>query len=371
MAPDFDLGRSVYAWALFDSIKGAEELTENIVTRTRAIVRLTRTESPYARVSPYVPAILNIARLKTRKARYSDVLRWLELLDPAQLRADEYAFTDRGGKDRRLASPLERYHSLKTHALEKLQRWEECLAAAQDALGQCQPLHHDNDIWFARRVAKAKSHLGQPKESMEELTVLAARKSSSFLYYDIAECAWRLGDVPTAAKNCLLALQSPGEIGYKLQCLHLFAQILWERGQQDDARQHLLLYLAYRTERGWHLSNCVKTLATEWAVPETGDPASLLRELESKWREWSDVSEPRRHGTVQTVFPHGRAGFIASADRQRFFFDTRDWKDRRLKPAPGSRVTFRTRPGFDKKRQAATVVACDIRNEDSKAGSAG
>ena len=364
IAPDFQLGRSVYAWALADSIRTTEEITPQFLTCAETIIALTvGHENAYRPVSPFVSTVLRVARVFATKGRYKQVLEWLSRLDPNQLPSDEFPFVDPTGKTRRMASQRERYHSLKTHALEKLGRWEECLTAAQTALTACSPLHHDNDIWFARRIARAKIQLGNTNEGIRELQTLAVRKPASFIYYDIAEAVWKLEDADSAIKNCLLALQCPGEIGYKLAALLLLGRLLWAGGKQDEAKKHLSLYIAYRSERGWRLAEEVTALAREWGVLiDNGDTKTLLRELRGKWRDWGRSSEARRSGTVQSLFPNGRSGFIVSNDKERFFFDARDWEDKRSKPQRGSKVTFATKPSFDRKRQKPSVVACDIKN---------
>ena len=92
------------------------------------------------------------------------------------------------------------------------------------------------------------------------LTPLAARKPTSFIYCDIAEAAWDLEDYDRARKHALLALQSPGEIGYKLAALLLLARILWHDGNIDEARRHLALYMEYAR-------NAVGTLVGRFLSP--------------------------------------------------------------------------------------------------------
>lgn len=363
--PMFRLGRSVYAWALFDEIRGISELTDTALGNARQIVRLcAKDETRHTVVSPFVPTILHVSRLLSKKGRHDQVLRCLELLDESQLATGEYAFVDASGKQRRLASQKEKYFGLKTIALEKLTRWEECLAIAETALTVCASLHHDNDIWFARRAALAKSHLGQSDQAIADLTRLAARKQASFIFVDIAKVAWGIGKHDVVFTHCVRALEGGGEITYKLPALLLISRVLWNRGEQEQARTHLALYFACRVENGWPIRAQATALAAEWgmSVNQLVSSPELLRTLRPIWRSWAGGdADDRRDGTVHQVLPHGKAGFIIAADRQRYYFETREWKDRRRKPTPGSRVTFTTRPSFDKKHQRETLVACDIR----------
>ena len=363
--PDFERGRSVYSWAAFDTIRQADELSPELLGRAETVVKLAANASnAYEPVSPFVPTVLSVAQLLSRKGKHRLVLDWVNQLDPTRLGTDDFAFTDEKGKERKLASQRERYYALKTRALEKLERWVECLAVAQLALNACSPLHYDNDIWFSRRVARANINLGRVHEGISELERLATRKPASFIYSDIAEAYWRVQEHGRAFENCVRALQCPGEIGYKLAAIVLLARLLWCDGKGDDARRHLQFLIAYRRESGWRIGADVNELVINWGVQVAqSDTKTMLRELKAQWRQWSSPAGVRRSGVIQTLFPHGRAGFILAGDQQRFYFDVRDWKDSRRKLLTGSRVSFLTKPRFDRKHQRASVVAADITTE--------
>jgi hypothetical protein len=59
--------------------------------------------------------------------------------------------------------------------------------------------------------------------------------------------------------------------------------------------------------------------------------------------------------------PNGHAGFIRASDGAQLYFETREWKERGAKPTEGASVSFTTRPGFDRKKQRSTTVACEVR----------
>lgn len=368
LAPNFDLGRSVYAWALFDTIRIATEVTPDLLQRATKIVELTtNSATAYEGVSPFVPTVLAVARLLTRKARHHRVLEWLGRLDPCRLRGEEFAIVDPRGRPRKLASHRERYYGLKTHALERLERWHECLVAAQEAIEVCKPLHYDNDIWFARRIARSKVNLGSGTEGIAELEKLGLRKPKSFLYIDIAEAAWRIEDYDRALRNSLLALRADGDIGFKLAAVLLLARLLWRAGKEGDARLHLTFYIACRREKGWQVPPDVRALAEEWGgLPQGSDATLLLKQLQPAWLDADSSTQVRRVGVIEKVFHHGRAGFIRATGQERFFFDVRDWKSSgQGKLRQGVRITFVTKPSFDRKRGIPTVVACDIRSAGS------
>lgn len=363
LEPEFRLGRSVYAWALYDCvIRGAESIDENVLRSAELIVSLSNDADAYGATSPFPITVLHIARLWSQKQRDLRALEWLGKLDPTRLGTDPGKGTDERGRDRELASRRERYYSLLTHALERLSRWQECLDVSSKAMTDCGVLHHDNDVWFARRIALAKQNLGRPKEAVEDLQRLAERKQAWFLHADIASAAWDAGDGDTAFKHVLHALVAPQDIGYKLDAVRLIASVLWQRGEKEHGRRHIQLCIAVRAMKSWNPSSVLNAMAADWQIPPANEPANVLqRELENLWKCWFDDLMPRQVGTITKVLANGHAGFIQSADHQDFYFDSRDWKARRPAMVEGARVTFATRQGFDRKRQRPTSVACDIR----------
>jgi tetratricopeptide (TPR) repeat protein len=356
------LGRSVLAWAAFDVIRSAEELTHTELALARRVVRLLERETTnHEKTSPYVPTVLRVARHLAERRRHSQALAWLAKLDAARLGNDEFQIQDQRGKHRRLASHRERYFSLKTVCFEKLERWEECLGAAESAIRACGELHHDNDIWFARRIARSKVNLGRPEEGLKELELLAKRKPASFIFADIAAAADKLGQSDRVFSACLDALSAPGDMEFKLEPLLRLARGLWAKGQHDQARKHLALYMAVRKANAWSVNKEAQTLAEQWTIDGDVDVAATISELRPTWRPSGSSDGARKNGVVDSILPHGKAGFIVTAEKERYYFETRDWRNRKTKPSRGSRVSFATRPSFDRKRNRESVVAFDIR----------
>ncbi|MDQ6768879.1 MAG: hypothetical protein M3Z54_02705 [Gemmatimonadota bacterium] len=359
--PSFQYGRSICSWIAWDLMR-AQTTASEVARRAKWIVRLTKDlEDPYAAVTPFVPAVLRAARAWCDAGRYRNAKAWLQQLDPIRLSQDEPCFTDTQGKTRRLGSAREKYYALKTRTLEKLGQWQECHDAAREALRCCPTLHHDNDIWFARRAALASSHCGQAAAAIAELEQLLTRKATTFIHVDIATIAHSIDEKDLAYRHTLSALVTPSELVYKLPALKLMARILAERGQESDARDHVELATAVRVASAWGSDAELAHLAIALGAESETPIESLLPSLTSRWTTWNENLNPRKSGTVEKLLPHGRAGFIRAQDGQRHYFDIREWKvpGRRLKER--LTVTFSTASSFDKKRQCSTVVARDIR----------
>jgi tetratricopeptide (TPR) repeat protein len=368
--PGFVLGRSIYAWTLYDvHIRGSKTLDAEVLKAAQTIVDLTNDDRAYEPTSAFAITVLYVAKLWADAQRDLRVLEWLDKLDVARLPVDPGKGVDSKGRDQEFASRKERYYSLRSHSLERLGRWKECLETATRALSECGRLHHDNEIWFKRRIALAKQSLGDSKEALVELQQLAERKDASFIHIDIATAAWDAGDHVSTYKHALLALCTPQDIGFKLEAVRLLAEVLWERGEKEHARNHLSLCLAVRKARGWKQSDGLAKLAKSWGVSEPlRESDAILRELQPLWEQWTEDLTPKTEdltpkmtGTIMKILPNGHAGFIRGDDRADFYFNIRDWKDRRSRPTEGTRVTFATKSSFDSRRQRSTIVACDVR----------
>jgi len=367
--PDFRLGRSIYAWTLYDVyIRGSTSPEPEVLKAGQTIVQLTNDDQAYAATSALAITVLHVAKLWASKGRDLRVLEWLERLDANRLPLAPGKGADERGRPRELASRKEQYYSLRTHSLERLGRWQECLDTATRALSECGRLHHDNDIWFARRIALAKQKLGKPQEALTELQRLVERKAVAFLHTDIAGAAWDAGNYDGAFKHALHALLEPQDVGFKLEAARLMAEVLWKRGEAEHARNHLRLCLAVREARGWRVTEDLTKLRSAWQLSgPLGDPNRLLRELRQLWEQWREDLFPRMAGVITKVLPNGHAGFIRGQDKRDFYFDTRDWKEHRARPSEGIRVTFATKPSFDRKHQRPTIVACEVRMQSEQA----
>jgi len=361
--PDFRLGRSIYAWTLYDvHIRRATDPEPDVLRAANTIVQLTSDDQAYSPTSALAITVLHTAKLWAGKGRGLRVLELLEKLDVNRLSVDPGKGTDEKGRLRELASRKEQYYSLRTRSLERLGRWQECLDTATRALSECGRLHHDNEIWFARRIALAKQRLGRPEEAVAELQHLLERKPVAFLHTDIASAAWDAGNYDCAFKHALHALLAPQDVGFKLEAARLMAEILWKREEKEQARNHIRLCLAVRDARGWKLTEDLAKLQSTWELSgPLGRPESLLGELRPFWEQWREGLSPRNAGVITRILPNGRAGFIRGEDKRDFYFDTRDWKEPKARLSEGIRVTFATKPSFDRKHQRPTVVACEVR----------
>jgi tetratricopeptide (TPR) repeat protein len=359
--PSFTFARDLFAWTLFDAIKLCEPGSAKLVATADELIAVCGIQDGrFESTSPYVPVVLGLAKLWHKKGRDAKALETLERLEPARLSGEERTIEIRG-RPSRIASNREKYYVVKTGALEKLERWAECLASCTEAMNVCGRLHHDNDIWLARRIALSKVHMGEVSQGLAELIKLAERKPTTFLHFDIAVVAKLVDDIDLALKHLRTSLASKDDFRFKVRAVLLMADILWERGDLDLARTHLELVVAIRVENQWNIDADLNQRIERWQmIRGTTSAQELIQSLTSEWNPIQERAN-RLDGEVVTVLPNDRGGFIRSTTQEKLYFSVRDWMDPEMHPMRGASVSFLTRSSFDRKHNRSSTVAWDVR----------
>lgn len=188
-------------------------------------------------------------------------------------------------KPMELASDKENWYAFKTKSLFETQQYQECFEISKQALEAFEKFHYSNDIWFARRIALSKKHLGNSDEALNELLKILRRKREWFIQSEVAEIYKENGDFDKAFKYAIEAINNFGDLEYKVGLLVLIADILEKKQENELSFKHYMLSKLLRQQE-------------EWKVPQTLDYAlqnlgfaqipiehlpSLKRELKNYW----------------------------------------------------------------------------------------
>ena len=188
-------------------------------------------------------------------------------------------------KPMELASDKENWYAFKTKSLFETQQYQECFEVSKQALEAFEKFHYSNDIWFARRIALSKKHLGNSDEALNELLKILRRKREWFIQSEVAEIYKENGDFEKAFKYAIEAINNFGDLEYKVGLLVLIADILEKKQENELSFKHYMLSKLLRQQE-------------EWKVPQTLDYAlqnlgfaqipiehlpSLKRELKNYW----------------------------------------------------------------------------------------
>lgn len=188
-------------------------------------------------------------------------------------------------KPMELASDKENWYAFKTKSLFETGMYQECFEVSKQALEAFEKFHYSNDIWFARRIALSKKHLGNSDEALNELLKILRRKREWFIQSEVAEIYKENGDFEKAFKYAIEAINNFGDLEYKVGLLVLIADILEKKQENELSFKHYMLSKLLRQQE-------------EWKVPQTLDYAlqnlgfaqipiehlpSLKRELKNYW----------------------------------------------------------------------------------------
>ena len=188
-------------------------------------------------------------------------------------------------KPMELASDKENWYAFKTKSLFETQQYQECFEVSKQALEAFDKFHYSNDIWFARRIALSKKHLGNPDVALNELLKILRRKREWFIQSEVAEIYKENRDFDKAFKYAIEAINNFGDLEYKVGLLVLIADIFEKKQENELSFKHYMLSKLLRQQE-------------EWKVPQTLDYAlqnlgfaqipiehlpSLKRELKNYW----------------------------------------------------------------------------------------
>jgi tetratricopeptide (TPR) repeat protein len=163
-------------------------------------------------------------------------------------------------KPMELASDKENWYAFKTKSLFETQQFQECFEVSKQALEAFEKFHYSNDVWFARRIALSKKHLGNSGEALNELLKILRRKKEWFIQSEVAEIYKENGDFDKAFKYAIEAINNFGDIEYKVGLLVLIADILEKKQENELSFKHYMLSKLLRQQE-------------EWKVPQTIDYA--------------------------------------------------------------------------------------------------
>src|SRR5690606_10000664 len=140
------------------------------------------------------------------------------------------------------------------------QQYQDCFELSKNGLESFEKLHYSNEIWFARRIALSKKHLGNSSDALNELLQILKRKKEWFIQTEVATIYKENGDLDKSFKYAIEAINNFGDLEYKVALLVLIAEILDRKEEKALSFKHYMLSKILRQ-------------AEQWEVPQTIDAA--------------------------------------------------------------------------------------------------
>ena len=235
-------------------------------------------------------------------------------------------------KPMELASDKENWYAFKTKALFETQHYQECFEISKQALEAFEKFHYSNEVWFARRIALSKKHLGNSTDALNELLLVLRRKKEWFIQSEVAEIYKENGEFDKAFKYSIDAVNNFGDLEYKVGLLVLIAEILEKKQEKELSFKHYMLSKLLR-------------LQEEWKVPQTLDFAlqnlgfspipleqisNLKKELKNYWNTFSEQqtkpttnNNQQQTGKIDKILHNdekGADGFIKYDNNKSIYF---------------------------------------------------
>lgn len=351
--------RQLYARCIYHlELKNADGDVDLMQRAAKGVCQLVRQDDEYA---PYViPGVLTVAGELKRRGRYDDVLTWLDRLDASGLSTQPYEF-EQNGRTKRGPSDAQRYWSLRCKALYETGTHDACRKAVGDALRVVPSFVNDGEVWLLRLSALARAADGEAAAAYKELAALLKKKRVWFIEYDLAQLAYDLGRDDDAWRHLLSVLLDRSPLELRVGAFELASAWLEEDGERKGAAQHLAVALGIRTAQHWPIKGVLEARAKALSASPVPSLRAAIHELTPEWQTRLNTLEPLLRGTITQVIAEGRAGFVRTEAGESYYF--RSSSLRGAQPEPGLTVTFRTAPGFDRKKNQETTNAVDLNVE--------
>lgn len=368
-SPELGANTNQYAHNLFDLYVKQDAEQKIDEARLFKIADFITLITKQERFSPYERTVFEVLKYLKKKDNPSPILMktWLDKLDPSLLKDEAYTFTDGEGKLRELASPLEDWHRLRVTVLSRMEEWNSCIEAADEALRSIPKFHYNNNIWIGIDQALAFVKLGQIEQAIKLLEKLVVESNHWKPQYELYKLQLVTGDLIAARLSWASALLSrSGELKHKIKLIVDVGDLLEKLGEEKEALMHYCLYRDLRVENGWPVNDKVHEHIRILEARCGAVPTDYRRVLERFWSDQKLSVLPKGTGTISQILDNGKAGFLLDESHGRIFFRVQDFRGPRNQVKAGLQVQFYISDSYDTKKQRMSKQAIEIRPLDRR-----
>jgi len=271
-------------------------------------------------------------------------------------------------KPMELASNKENWFAIKSKALFETQHYQECFELSKVAIESFEKFHYSNDVWFARRIALSKKHLGNSADALNELLLILKRKKDWFIQFEVALLYKENGDYDKAFKYAISAINNFGDLEYKVGLLVFIAEVLDLKGEKELSFKHYSLSKLLRVQEEWSVPNAVSDALAQFSFePINIDKLSdLIRALKKYWSSFNAQQTFPKYNTnkIQTGKidrilnnnEKGADGFIKFDGNRSIYFRLYETTEMIKKVAIGVEVEFKIIPASEDRKEKAVQL---------------
>lgn len=272
-------------------------------------------------------------------------------------------------KPMEFASDKENWFAFKTKALFETQQYQECFELSKQALETFEKFHYSNEVWFARRIALSKKHLGNSADALNELLQVLRRKKEWFIQSEVAEIYKENGDLEKSFKYAIEAINNFGDLEYKVGLLVLIAEILEKKQENELSFKHYMLSKLLRQQEEWKVPQTLDFAlqSSGYAQVQLEQLPNLKKELKNYWNSFKP-QQPQQTGNnnqqltgkIDRILHNdekGADGFIKYDNNKSVYFRANPTDEVIKKICVGLEVTFKILPPKEegKKERAVNI----------------
>lgn len=364
LKPEYSNIRNVYCWSMYFLRVKVDRVTDE-ADFLDAALKITENSRQQDKNYPYLYTVFKVLDYLDRKfpSDPEKMIEWTEKLDPTILEDAPQTITLKDGKEKEFPSDKEKYYAFRTKALFEMGRLDECTALCDEALETIKVFHFDNDVWIRRKKAMVKAKQGDIPGAILLMQNVLKRKSDWMIRLDLAKLQLKIGEKRNAMLNCVEGALEHGDFEKKSSLFKFMAEMLEADNRTDDAKKHIAYAYTMRKEANLKPDDELMTLVGKYGIDvdtlyEGKRQAGAIRRL---WEDIKYEDQEQLTGTIKSILPNGKAGFVESEPRKSYFFTRKDFKGKDEQFVPGTVVTFYLVDGFDTKKGIATRNAVNLR----------
>ena len=346
--------RTSYAWAIYRvHIKDPKDQFElfdyaEFITEITGQADLNRRST-----CPYTLAVFRVMDKLNNQNDFFNLVYWIEKINPDLLSPKRPS-----SNGRRIRSRKEKYFDYASRTYFALQDYEECIEVSKKALKSIFRFTNYGDTWHRWRMAKSLGQLGQHEEALKYLNEVIRQKQEWYIYKEIADNHFALGNTDEALRNISEAILAKGDDDKKVN-LYGLAYCILNESEPEIALRHAELYSLIKLESG--SSTILEEIEDLDIDGNTLDMFDLKAQIRDYWKRFKFRDQQLQYGTVTRFFEDKNYGFIKTNDDESIFFHRKEFNGDAI--YIGQLVSFYTEMRFDKSKSRESVNAVNIRGE--------
>lgn len=308
-----------------------------------------------------LPLFLSVQNMILKNPHLSKDLA-VQLLEKVSLDVLQNQNKNQNKKKSDLPGSDEQYIMLYSKCLLEAELYDKCVEFCKQALQTSQHISSANRIWLSRRLALSLHKTGDAQKAQSIYQIISAQKPEWYIFFEYAKIQHSLEDKKDALAKAAKAAVMRGELEMKIHLFSFLSSELFSQGYYSEATKCLALTAAIRSHNSWKIDQQLLSELSRYnlSIQKLPHPKEIFEELKDFLTKLSYADHPEVKGSVSRILPHGKAGFIKSANDS-YYFKMSDLRFPKHMLKDGTKLCFHLEKSFDPKKGIESHIAVNIR----------